>query len=84
MKRTLNLDFLVDVFLQDKQRYMSCDDDNFSYGDYLIENGVAYYKPYVNLFFVGDKSYKKTFDTFEEATLWYDRMITYISHKLTV
>jgi hypothetical protein len=88
MKNIYNLDFLVNVCLSDKIFYLECKTEKrkescIKEGRIVLDD-VAYYKPYVKLFFSGNVMAIKYFENYDEATKWADDMKSYIKNKLEI
>jgi len=92
-KNIFNLDFLVNIQLQDKQLYLDLSNekqkqktkniDECKKEGKLIEGDIAYYKPFVRLYFVDTHlSYTREFDNFSDASNWADEMGEHIKNKL--
>ena len=66
---------LVSIKCVDKKIYMVCSDkksaQNCINEGKIVEDLIAYYKPYVCLTFINETTYTISFDTYEEAIKYY-------------
>jgi hypothetical protein len=83
--KTINLDYLLSVELNDKLFYMFCDDAktklSLEKNNKLVIDNIAYYKPNVKLTLLNNETIIKRFNSYDDAHEYYVLCQSFITNS---